>query len=107
MSLNIARESADRWSSGKLLSPLDGVPVVVKDQLFVKGLRTRNGCQNERSPADADSVAIQRLRDAGLIIIGISSMTQRGCSGLIFNKYLLIKSFYKIVLTVSQTEDVK
>jgi len=85
MVLEQARESADRWSSGKLLSPLDGVPVVVKDQLFVKGLRTRNGCQNERSPADADSVAIQRLRDAGLIIIGISSMTQRGCSGIGYN----------------------
>jgi len=85
MLLKQAEESCKRWKAGKLLSPVDGVPVVVKDHLPVKGLITRNGCSRDISPDAENCVVVQRLLDSGLIIIGISSMTQRGCSAMGYN----------------------
>lgn len=42
-----AAESERRYQSGKQLGPFDGVPVVIKDQLDIKGLTTRCGVEVE------------------------------------------------------------
>ncbi|MDE2072909.1 MAG: amidase, partial [Alphaproteobacteria bacterium] len=42
-SLRMAEESEARWMAGQALSPLDGVPVAVKDLLLTKGWATRRG----------------------------------------------------------------
>lgn len=80
-----ATASAERWKNGTQLSPLDGIPIVVKDHLPVKGLITRNGCERDIEPDEENCVVVQRVLDAGIIIIGISSMTQRGCSAIGYN----------------------
>lgn len=51
--------------------PLHGVPVAVKDVIDVHGLPTRGGSAvTDESPAMADAPAVQRLRDAGALILG-------------------------------------
>jgi aspartyl-tRNA(Asn)/glutamyl-tRNA(Gln) amidotransferase subunit A len=51
--------------------PLEGVPVTVKDHIWLAGVRATNG---SRAYADfvppADCVAVRRLRDAGAVIVG-------------------------------------
>ena len=50
-----ARASADRIRSGERLSPLDGVPVAVKDNLHVAGLPTAWGGRTFGEIAVADA----------------------------------------------------
>jgi len=78
--LKAAQESTDRWKAGKQLSIVDGVPIAVKDQLAVIGHTRKNGLDMEEKDSikDYDTVMIQRVRAAGLVIIGISHMTQMG-----------------------------
>ena len=73
-----AIESTMRYKEGKPLGILDGVPCVVKDQICVKGLMRREGLPfiTERSLDDAP--IIRRLRDQGVIIIGMTNMQQVG-----------------------------
>jgi Asp-tRNA(Asn)/Glu-tRNA(Gln) amidotransferase A subunit family amidase len=51
--------------------PLEGVPVTVKDHIWLAGVRATNG---SLAHADfvppVDCVAVQRLRDAGAVIVG-------------------------------------
>ena len=66
-----AAASAARWSAGTALSDLDGVPLTVKDNIPVRGMRATWG---SRVYADfvplADELPIARLRTAGAVIVG-------------------------------------
>lgn len=66
-----AAESTIRHKVGKPLSALDGVPITVKDNLLVKGMRSTWGSQlfSDKIP-DIDELPIARLRHAGVIILG-------------------------------------
>ena len=68
--LRAAHLSEQRWRSGTPLSALDGVPISVKDNLDVQGMRTRYGSlTTEGAPiAERDSPAAARLRDGGAIL---------------------------------------
>ena len=78
--LAAAKESTERWKSGKTLSKVDGVPAAVKDQLAVVGHTRKNGLDLEDKDTikDYDTVLVHRLRKAGILIIGVSHMTQMG-----------------------------
>ena len=57
--------------------PLAGVPVAIKDNFDVAGLPTRYGSQaTSTEPATRDAPLVQRLRDAGALIIGKTSMPE-------------------------------
>merc|ERR1712227_1055699 len=45
--LAAAKESTERWKSGKTLSSVDGVPAAVKDQLAIVGHTRKNGLDLE------------------------------------------------------------
>ena len=78
-----ARESGDRYASGRARSPLDGVPIAIKEEVDVAGLPTRLGTSFlPETPAAADSVVVARLRSAGAIILGQTPMTEYGMSPL-------------------------
>ena len=55
--------------------PLEGIPIAIKANLAVRGLELAAGMEARRGiVAEEDSVVVQRLRDAGAIIIGTTNM---------------------------------
>ena len=66
-----AQRSERRQMSGSRLGPLDGVPVTVKDNLFVRGFRATWGSRLfEQYEPNIDDLVVARLRAAGAIIVG-------------------------------------
>jgi aspartyl-tRNA(Asn)/glutamyl-tRNA(Gln) amidotransferase subunit A len=82
--LKQAKASERRWSRGKPLGPLDGVPVLVKDLLLVKGWPTLRGSRlTDRHQAwDQDAPSVARLREAGAVFIGLSTTPEFGWKGV-------------------------
>lgn len=78
--LRQAKQSDARYDSGNPLSPLDGVPILVKDETDVEGYETRCGTSflNKGNPAKEDCEVVSRLRGCGAIIIGKASMDEWG-----------------------------
>lgn len=58
--------------------PLAGVPAVVKTESDVAGLVTTLGGRANTTPARADSEIVRRLRAAGAIVIGTTTMSEFG-----------------------------
>ncbi|HTR83440.1 MAG TPA: amidase [Reyranella sp.] len=78
-----AKESESRWQKGEPLSPLDGVPVSIKDTTNVKGWPTRYGSHaTDESPVAEDAAVTARLRAAGMVIIGKSTTPEFGWKAL-------------------------
>ncbi len=77
-----ATASGARWRAGRPLGPLDGIPLTVKDNLFVAGLRATWG-----SVLFADFIAAQDdlpvagLRAAGAVIVGKTNTPELSLSG--------------------------
>ncbi|MBV9273611.1 MAG: amidase [Verrucomicrobia bacterium] len=66
-----AEASAKRWQSGNAIGPLDGVPISVKDNIAVRGLRSTWGSRlYENFVPPVDEIPIERLRCEGAIILG-------------------------------------
>ncbi|WP_025690879.1 amidase family protein [Paenibacillus zanthoxyli] len=65
-------EQADlQRRGGRIRGPLHGLPMTVKESFNVKGLRTTSGAKHLRDNVAQDNApAIQRLIDAGVIIMG-------------------------------------
>jgi aspartyl-tRNA(Asn)/glutamyl-tRNA(Gln) amidotransferase subunit A len=66
-----AEAATARQAAGARLGPLDGIPVSVKDNLFVAGMPARWGSLLFRDHVPArDDICVERLRAAGAVIIG-------------------------------------
>ncbi|MEM7404589.1 MAG: amidase [Pseudomonadota bacterium] len=67
-----AADAADRAvADGTADGPLHGVPMTVKEAFDVTGLPTTWGYETHRhNVADADALAVQRLRAAGAVVFG-------------------------------------
>jgi aspartyl-tRNA(Asn)/glutamyl-tRNA(Gln) amidotransferase subunit A len=74
-----AREDAERaareLATGLDRGPLHGIPVTLKDNIDVAGVRTTAGCRlyADRVPS-ADSAVAARLREAGAVLLGKANM---------------------------------
>ncbi|MBN9558084.1 MAG: amidase [Alphaproteobacteria bacterium] len=79
----MARASEQRWMEGAPLSPLDGVPVAVKDLLLTKGWPTLRGSLtvDARGPWDEDAPSVARLREAGAVLMGKTTTPEFGWKG--------------------------
>ncbi|MGQ9722863.1 MAG: amidase [Candidatus Jordarchaeum sp.] len=65
--------------SGKKLGPLHGVPIAVKDNIDVKGVRLTYGSKMwEKHVAKEDMIHVARLREAGVIILGKTNLPEYG-----------------------------
>ena len=74
-----ARRAEADVGSGKRLGPLHGLPVSVKDLIDVKGLKATYGSLTLKdSIAPADAPSVERLREAGAIIIGKTTTSEFG-----------------------------
>ena len=78
VALQEAEDSAARIASTP--RPLEGIPYLAKDQHDVAGLPTRLGSSCQPAAAVRDATTVARLRAAGAIVIGKSTMTEWGIS---------------------------
>jgi amidase len=77
-----ARHEADivqkRVASGESLA-MAGVPVAIKDNVAVSGEVMRAGSRaTDREPQTADHPVVARLREAGAVVVGVTTMPEAG-----------------------------
>jgi amidase len=74
-------DAADARRAGGEQAPLLGVPIAVKDNLDIAGYVTSfgTGCYDE--PATQDAALIQRLRGAGAVILGKTTLPELAIVG--------------------------
>ncbi|MFA7665686.1 MAG: amidase [Burkholderiaceae bacterium] len=82
-----AEASAARWRSGAPLSPIDGVPVTVKDNIPVAGMRSTWGSllYADHVP-ERDELPVARLRAAGAVIVGKTNVPEFTLQGYTDNR---------------------
>ena len=77
--LSMAESAQKRWLAGKPLSALDGVPVTIKENIATRGVPMPLGtAATELTPAAADAPPSARLREAGAVILGKTTMPDYG-----------------------------
>lgn len=82
--LSQAEASDARRERGELLSPIDGIPIGIKDIIDIEGLPTLAGSRlREESPelfvAKADAPIVRALREAGAVILGKTVTVEFAC----------------------------
>jgi Asp-tRNA(Asn)/Glu-tRNA(Gln) amidotransferase A subunit family amidase len=79
-----AEQDARVASTGELVGPLHGVVLAIKDQFDTYDMRTTSGADafyaDDRPPRDAEFV--QRLRDAGAIVLAKANMGEYAAGGV-------------------------
>ncbi|NBB97405.1 MAG: amidase [Alphaproteobacteria bacterium] len=66
-----ARAATERWAAGQPRGPLDGVPMIVKDNLCAAGMPAAWGnSELARRRVTTDELPVARLRAAGAILLG-------------------------------------
>ncbi|WP_127480041.1 amidase [Nocardioides pantholopis] len=77
-----ARAEADErdrhLAGGGTPGPLHGVPVAIKEEIAVEGAVTTFGGDGNSTPAPADAEVVRRLRAAGAVIVGKTTMPEFG-----------------------------
>lgn len=83
--LRQAAASEARWRQGAALSPLDGVPITIKDNIATAGAPTPVGtAAADFTPAASDAPPAARVKEAGCVVLGKTTMPDYGmlCSGV-------------------------
>src|SRR5215467_8098550 len=85
LNLTGAREAADestkRWKGGHPRSPIDGLPIGIKDLLETKDMPTQMGCAAYRDNfPKRDNAAVWALRQAGAVIVAKTVTAELGGS---------------------------
>ncbi len=86
-SLESAKRADDALARGDEPGPLHGVPVSVKDLIPTKGIRTTSGSRIfENNVPDFDGPLVERLKEAGAIILGKTNTPEFGHLGVTHNQ---------------------
>jgi Asp-tRNA(Asn)/Glu-tRNA(Gln) amidotransferase A subunit family amidase len=74
-----ADASAARWKAGKPLSPIDGMPIAIKDLLETRDMPTEMGCAAMKGNfPKRDNAAVWALRQAGAVILAKTVTAELG-----------------------------
>lgn len=76
-----AEASAARWRAGAALSPLDGVPMTVKEFLVTEGMPSTYAEPGEAPSAAQDELPVARMRQAGLVTLAKTTMPEFAVQG--------------------------
>src|SRR6185503_5919087 len=78
--LRQARAAEARWRSGAPLSPLDGVPITIKENIYTRGDPAPIGTRanEDLPPQKEDAPPAARVREAGCVILGKTTMPDYG-----------------------------
>jgi aspartyl-tRNA(Asn)/glutamyl-tRNA(Gln) amidotransferase subunit A len=84
LALEQAAASEKRWNKGKPLSPIDGVPTLIKDLLLTAGWPTLRGSKtiSLEQVWDQDAPSVARLREAGCVFLGATTTPEFGWKGV-------------------------
>jgi Asp-tRNA(Asn)/Glu-tRNA(Gln) amidotransferase A subunit family amidase len=75
--IKAADASTKRWRDGKPLSPIDGMPIAIKDIIETADMPTGQGSPMwEGQESRRDSAGVHALREAGAIILGKTTTTE-------------------------------
>jgi amidase len=75
--LQSAKLADDALANGSDLGPLHGIPVLLKDNIFARGMRASAGAKALAAFEPArDASLVSRLRAAGCIVLGKTNMTE-------------------------------
>lgn len=75
-------------SAGMVRSPLEGIPVSLKDMFDMAGRATRAGSVVlDGAPATHNAAIVQRLVRAGAVVVGTTNMTEFAFSGVGINPH--------------------
>jgi amidase len=84
--LRAAKRATAALKRGATLPPLHGVPVGIKDLTATKGIRTTRGSLfHEHDVPQEDALIVQRLKQAGAIVLGKTNTPEFGAGGNTFN----------------------
>ena len=73
---------------GQYRGPLHGIPFAVKDNLATRGVRTTAGSKIlDNWLPEFDATAVQRLKDAGVILLGKTNMHEWALGGTTINPF--------------------
>ncbi|SHE42157.1 aspartyl-tRNA(Asn)/glutamyl-tRNA(Gln) amidotransferase subunit A [Modicisalibacter ilicicola DSM 19980] len=82
-----AKASARRWGQGKPLSPIDGVPVSLKDLTNVAGMPAREGSLlTSDAHCEEDAPPARMLREAGAVLLGKTNTPEFGWKAVTDNR---------------------
>ena len=74
----VAAKQSEQRLSNREAGPLEGIPVTIKDAFDVAGYETSiEVCSAWAAPvATCDNVVVERLRKAGAVVIGKTTMSE-------------------------------
>ena len=85
--MRMAKKAEEGVLGGNDLGPLHGLPISIKDLEITRGIRTTGGSLVfEDSVPSEDSVVVERLRQAGAVILGKTNTPEFGLLGATENR---------------------
>lgn len=73
--LKSAEEAERRFRAGKPFGPLDGVPIAIKDLIYIDGVRCTAGSRVlAENVAPYDAEVIRKLKAAGAVLVGTTNL---------------------------------
>ena len=77
-----AKQAEQEISDGRYRGKLHGIPIAVKDLCNTTGIRTMGGSGVFRDNVpDHDATVVEKLRDAGSVLLGKLNMTEGAMGG--------------------------
>lgn len=79
----VAQASDSRRAAGKTLNTLDGIPCTIKDSYKIQGMTVASGSPAfAQLVANEDAFTVQKIREAGAVILGRTNMPPMAAGGM-------------------------